>query len=401
LYISYDGLTDPLGQSQILPYLEGLSKYEFQFFVLSVEKRRRYHTEKETVKNITDAAGIKWTPLWFTSKPPLLSKVYDRWKLKYNALKLFKQEKFDMIHCRSYIAAEIGLLFKRKFGTKFLFDMRGFWADEKKDSSWNISNPIFKAVYKYYKKKEKQYLQYSDYIISLTEAGKKEMMTWSSYNPSTPISVIPTCTDMGLFSLTSKEQKKNSRQNLGISNGTLVISYLGSVGTWYMLDEMLILFRTIKKKYQDAIFLFVTPTDKNLIAHTIDKLELNPKDFIIVKARRLEVPFLVKASDINVSFIRPVYSKISSSPTKLGEVLSMGIPVICNGGVGDVEEIVRNTASGYVVKNFTEDEFDKAIAAIPGLLNKSSSDIRDRAEDMFSLKKGIQLYLKSYQSIFS
>ncbi len=26
LYISYDGMTDPLGQSQVLPYLKGLAK---------------------------------------------------------------------------------------------------------------------------------------------------------------------------------------------------------------------------------------------------------------------------------------------------------------------------------------------------------------------------------------
>jgi len=169
-----------------------------------------------------------------------------------------------MVHCRSYVAAEIGLLFKRKFGAKFLFDMRGFWADEKRDSSWNISNPIFKAIYRYYKKKERQYLHAADYIISLTEAGKKEMMQWASYDPSIPIGVIPTCTDMDLFSLTSEEQKKNSRQNLGISNDALVVSYLGSIGTWYMLDEMLILFRKLKKTYHDAVFLFVTPTKKKL-----------------------------------------------------------------------------------------------------------------------------------------
>ena len=132
LYITYDGLTDPLGQSQILPYLVGLSEHGFQFIILSFEKKDSYEKEKDSVKNITDSANIKWIPLSFTSKPPILSKIYDRWKLKRASLKLFKQERFDMISCRSYVAAEIGLLFKKKFGTKFLFDMRGFWADEKK-----------------------------------------------------------------------------------------------------------------------------------------------------------------------------------------------------------------------------------------------------------------------------
>jgi hypothetical protein len=126
LYISYDGLTDPLGQSQILPYLRELSKYEFQFFILSFEKKERYEKESHTVKDIVYASGMQWVPLWFTSKPPVLSKMIDRWKLERTAQRLLKREKFDLIHCRSYVAAEAGLSLKRKFNTKFLFDMRGF-----------------------------------------------------------------------------------------------------------------------------------------------------------------------------------------------------------------------------------------------------------------------------------
>ena len=40
LYITYDGLADPLGQSQILPYIKGLSSKELQFTILSFEKEK-------------------------------------------------------------------------------------------------------------------------------------------------------------------------------------------------------------------------------------------------------------------------------------------------------------------------------------------------------------------------
>ncbi len=40
LYVSYDGMTDPLGQSQVLPYIEGLSKYGYQYTLISCEKKR-------------------------------------------------------------------------------------------------------------------------------------------------------------------------------------------------------------------------------------------------------------------------------------------------------------------------------------------------------------------------
>jgi len=399
LYISYDGLTDPLGQSQILPYLKGLAACGFQFTILSFEKKERFRKEKETVRKIIDAAKIKWEPLWFTSEPPVISKIYDRWKLRSTALKLQRKEKFDMVHCRSYVPAEIGLLFKKRFGTKFLFDMRGFWADEKRDSSWNVSNPFFRVIYNHYKKKETQYLRHADCIISLTNAGKNEMMRWPSYSSSVPIEVIPTCTDTDLFSLTDEEQKGRSREKLGISNDALVISYLGSIGTWYMIDEMLLFFKNLKSKFPSAKFLFITQTPPSVIEKKIVESNFDKADFIIREASRNEVPFMVKASDINISFIKPVYSKISSSPTKLGEVLAMGIPVICNSGVGDVEEIVRGTGSGFVIDAFKEKDFDEAIQAIPRLLQISPLSIRNAVKDIFSLQKGIESYLSCYLSI--
>ncbi|HEX2535092.1 MAG TPA: glycosyltransferase [Chitinophagaceae bacterium] len=400
LYLTYDGLTDPLGQSQILPYLKGLARHGYRFTILSFEKRDRFEKEKELVEKLTAESGITWVPLPFTSKPPFLSKFYDAVQMRRKAEALHRQHRFDMVHCRSYISADVGLYLKKKFGVKFFFDMRGFWADEKKDGSWNVKNPVYRRIYQYYKQKETQYLQHADYIISLTEAGKAEMMRWPSFNARVPLDVIPCCADMDHFTLTDAAQKAEARRSLGLPAGSLVISYLGSVGTWYMTDEMLLFFRQLKQEYPGARFLFITHTPAQQVLTVIEKLGLSPADFLIRSATRREVPFLVKASDLNISFIRPVYSKISSSPTKLGEVLSMGIPVICNRGVGDVEAIVQQAGAGFVVGAFTEADFREAIRAIPGLLQKDPATIRRNAEAVYSLTKGIELYLRSYRSVF-
>ena len=45
LYISYDGITDPLGQSQILPYIIGLTK-NYKFHIISFEKPNRFKRRK-------------------------------------------------------------------------------------------------------------------------------------------------------------------------------------------------------------------------------------------------------------------------------------------------------------------------------------------------------------------
>lgn len=401
LYITYDGLTDPLGQSQILPYLKGLSQYGYRFTILSFEKKDRFQKEKAVIEQIANEEGIRWVPLPFSTNPPLLSKFYDAMRMKNKAAELHRKTGFDMVHCRSYVAADAGLYLKKKFGVKFFFDMRGFWADEKKDGTWNVKNPVFNSIYKYYKRKEAAYLRYADYIILLTEAGRKEMSSWASFQKNIPVAVIPCCADMAHFSLTDAAQKKKAREHFQIENGKLVISYLGSVGTWYMLDEMLGFFKVLKSKYPEAKFLFITHTPRQVIDDRISDLHLDPGDFIITQAPRKDVPHLIKASDVNISFIKPVYSKISSSPTKLGEVLSMGIPVIVNSGVGDVERTVENAHAGYVLHDFKEMDFEKAVQAIPELLQRSPAAIRQAVEPVYSLEKGIQIYLSCYRQVLS
>jgi glycosyltransferase involved in cell wall biosynthesis len=401
LYITYDGLTDPLGQSQILPYLKGLSSAGYRFTILSFEKKEPFARDKAIIEKLIVESGIEWVPLWFTSRPPLLSKLYDAVRMRNKAFELQRRHGFDVVHCRSYVAADVGLQLKKKFGIKFFFDMRGFWADEKRDGSWNVRNPLYKRVYSYYKNKESEYLKNADYIISLTEAGKNEMMQWPSFNKRVPIEVIPCCVDMDHFSLTSDIAKKEAKKMLGINRDAFVLSYLGSVGSWYMLDEMLLFFRQLKKKYLDAKFLFLTHSHPNLIYSKVNYLGLEKNDFIVKEATRMEVPKFLKASDINISFIKPVYSKISSSPTKLGEALSMGIPVIVNAGVGDVEQIVNNADAGYVIQNFSESETIKAIEAVANLLSKEPLRIRNNIQSIYSLEYGIQSYSNCYKQILS
>lgn len=400
LYITYDGMTDPLGQSQVLPYLCGLAKEGYRFTILSFEKKDRYEKYKPVIEKITNDAGIVWEPMSFTTQPPVVAKYYDWLRMKRKTFSLYRANKYDMIHCRSYIAAGLGLLLKKKFGVKFLFDMRGFWADEKKEAgTWNQEYYIFRKIYQHYKKKEKQFINGADCIISLTNAGKNEIMRWPSYNSNVPINVIPCCADMDHFTLTSAADKQKGRKILGLPGDGLVLSYLGSVGAWYMLDEMLELFAAVKKKYTEAKFLFITHSRPSMILDRISKYGISAADLVIKEANRQEVPVFTKASDINISFIKPVFSKLASSPTKLGEVLAMGIPVIVNSGVGDVEQVVNESGGGIIIHNFQKEELENTVQQLERLIKLSPGLIRQKAEKVFSLTKGIEQYKRCYAEL--
>ena len=400
LYISYDGMTDPLGQSQVISYLVGLTKYGYTFHILSFEKKDKWILLGKEIQSLLDENGIKWFPNTFHTNPPIISKVYDKFLLLQKAKNLHKKYHYDMVHCRSYGAAEVGLYLKQTTGIKFLFDMRGFWADEKADGkSWDRKKWFWNTVYNYYKKKEADFIRESDYIISLTFAGKKEILSWKFYNDKVPISVIPCCADLDFFKITNVLKKKEARTNLGIDDTALVLSYLGSLGAWYMIDEMLQFFKELQAQHNNAKFLIITNSNHEIVLQKLTTFKLSRNDLIILTVPFSRVPEYIYASDISISFIKPVYSKISSSPVKIGEVLSMGIPIISN-SVGDMGKLFSEEKIGIEVKDFNSSTFLSAIKLVNHCKLIDPTSIREVAVKYYNLQEGIAKYASVYKEIF-
>jgi glycosyltransferase involved in cell wall biosynthesis len=403
LYISYDGMTDQLGQSQVIPYLQGLAKHGYIFSLISCEKKEKYKNDKEKIEKLLKASGIDWYPLIYHKSPPVLSTVYDTLLIWNTAKKLHKQKKFGLVHCRSYISALIGLMMKKKYNVKFLFDMRGLWADERVDGDlWNLKKPLYKWIYNFFKHKEKQFLENADYTVSLTHRAKEEIHTWKHINNQPiPIEVIPCCVDMDLFDpdKISAEEKNKFASELGIQKEDFILTYLGSIGTWYMLSEMLQFFKQLLCKIPKAKFLFINGDEHEQIRTTALKIDIPTDRIILRKASRREVPILLSLSTYSIFFIKPVYSKIASSPTKLGEIMAMGIPVLTNDGVGDTDDIIRNHNAGLMINDFNQNSYDAIINELLNYPMFKRTLLIKVAKEYFSLTIGIEKYYNLYKKL--
>lgn len=402
LFISYDGMTDPLGQSQVIPYLQGLSKRGFQFYLLSCEKPEAFDRNKEVVKKMLNGYSIEWHPIQYTKKPPVISTVKDIFHLRKKARQIHLQYGIDMVHTRPGIPALVGLMMKKKFGIKFLHDIREFYADSRVEGGiWNIKNPLYKIIYNYFKEKEKDEMRLCDGIVCLTEAAEKITRALPEFNQQIPLKVIPCSVDLSLFDLgaITNEQKKVLKSELGIAENDFIISYLGSVGGWYMTNEMLRFCKLISDKKPEAKFLFISPYLHDVIAAEAAKHGLPPGKIVVKHAKRNEVPALLSLSNYSLFFIKPCYSKLSSSPTKHGEIMAMGIPVITNGGVGDVKEIVERFQSGFVVEDFNEDAFKEVVNKVVANNLFDKNAIRKAAEDFYSLEKAVESYNQLYKDV--
>lgn len=402
LFISYDGMTDPLGQSQVIPYLQGLSVKGFEIWLLSCEKKEAYRQNKHLVTELLNNYNIHWVHKNYTKNPPALSTWIDIQKLKKASKKIHSKHKIDMVHTRPGVPALVGLWMKKKFGVKFLHDIREFYAASRVEGGmWKLNNPVYNNIYKFFLEKEKEEIKQSDGIVTLTYAAEKIVKELPEYNAGVPLQVIPCSADIDLFDPQKydAEYKLKLKKELGIKKDDLVISYLGSVGGWYMVGEMMGFFKLLLEKRKGTKFLFISPHRHDTIVLTASKFGI-PEDAIITKkASRKEVPEYLSLSDYSIFFIKPCYSKQSSSPTKHGEIMAMGIPLITNSGVGDVEEIVKKYRSGIVLHEFNDEAYSSAIDKISSGEDYDANSIRNGAIEFYSLEHAIDKYNKIYSEI--
>ena len=409
LFVSYDGMTDSLGQSQVLPYIRELSKKDYRYTLISFEKEARYQQHHTTIEKICVAAEIDWISIPYAGSIPIISTIWNVYRLKKEVFKLQKRRPIDLFHSRSHVPSLAAHSLFLKKNVPFLFDMRGFWADERVDGKvWDLSNPIFKKVYTFFKRKEIEFLIDAGAIISLTENGKEEILSWQHKQTTPPalrekqldISVIPCCVDTELFNpeKVTFDQQSELRTSLNIQADQFVLGYVGSIGTWYMLPEMLDFFQVLEKSNPTAIFLFIS-NEGDKVKKLAAQKGISEDKIRVVSCLHSQVASYISLFTASIYFIIPAYSKKASSPTKQAELMSMGIPVICNAGVGDSDLIVQKHNAGWVVDNFTEANSQLVVDAIEKSDFSEFQTISEHCKSIFALEKGAEIFKKSYVRI--
>ncbi len=388
LYISYDGMLEPLGQSQVLAYLKRLADGR-RIHLISFEKEDDWANvaERERLARDIAASGIIWHPLRYHKRPTALATAWDIACGTGLGLWLVLRHRLSIVHARSYVPSVMALPIKRLTGVKYLFDMRGFWADERVDGNlW----PRTGRMYRVAKGFERRFLLAADHVVSLTHAAVTEMQRFPYLQGRMPsISVISTCANLMHF------------QPSGEAPEELVLGYVGTVGTWYLFEETVAVFSELLRMRPDARILIVNRNEHDFIR---DRLAAGgvPVDAVELRAAdHADMPRQMARMTASVFFIKPVYSKQASAPTKLGELLGCGIPCLSNAGVGDMADIIEGERVGVVLKSFDGVALATGLKAL--LLLAADPSTRARcvaaAAKHFSLDKGVKRYLGIYERL--
>src|SRR4029078_11107238 len=164
-------------------------------------------------------------------------------------------------------------------------------------------------------------------------------------------------------------------------------------------EEMMSFCKKLIERMPAAKVLFISPHLHHNIITTAEKYGIPPGKLIVKNALRKEVPLWLSLSNYSLFFIKSCYSKMASSPTRHGEIMAMGIPIITNNGVGDVKEIVSKYNAGYVLDDFSETSFNSEVDKMVEGNFFNTSAIRKGAEEFYSLDHAIERYRRVYTKI--
>ena len=384
LYVSHNSIDTALVRSQVLPYLRGLAIDGHDVGLVTFERGK-----PAGVHDLARDAGwapIAWT--WVPASPGshLLAKVIDALRGVGMILWLVLRRRINVLHARSYLPAAMSWVAGKLTRRPYVFDMRGFLGQEYVDARyWGAGDFRYRLV----QWAEKRLLRDAAEIIVLTDAAADRLRNDPQYErwvDRRPVTVIPCAVDLSRF-------RPLPRRAL---QPTLV--YSGSLGMWYLLDEMLRVYTFAREHVPGLRILILNRHEQALITSAIERLGIDPSHVEIRVADFSEMPKVLGAAHVAIALLRQVPSKIGSSPIKIAEYLACGLPTVVNAHLGDSDALIRRYGAGHVVDNFTEVNLRRAGAAVAGLIDNELArrGARRLAEDVYSLDAAVRRYGQVY-----
>jgi len=283
----------------------------------------------------------------------------------------------------------MALLTRKLRLAKLIFDIRGFMPEEYVDAGvWPANGTLYHLT----KAVERRLLASADAFVVLTHRAREILFPTCATSDSSgrAIEVIPCCVDMRRFEEVTLAQRESTREKLNV-NHRRVLVYVGALGGWYLTAEMA-QFIAIDTESDPSIFALVLTQSRTHIASFKDRLQhlgLSPQDYQVATISPDQIPQYLSAADFAFCFIKPSYSKLASSPTKIAEFLACGLPVLCNSGIGDTDDVLVANRVGVMLKAFDRDSYVLALqemdelTADPGLCERC----REVARQHFDLRQ--------------
>lgn len=371
LYVCYLSLEDPLAHSQVVAYLDGLAARGHTIHLLTFEPERDAAREQRVREELA-ARGITWHVRRYHKRPSLPATVYDVIAGALTVVRLIRRHQLDVVHARSHVPAAMALIARRLTGCKFIFDLRGLMAEEYADAGrWKPDGLPFRIT----KRVEAAAIRVADGMVVLTERVRRYLF---GDRDTAAVSVIPCCADLEAIDA-HRDARTATRSELGIGDRPVLV-YVGKFTGWYMEREMVEFFVAARAALPGLLFLIITQADREPALAALAERGVDAGDFVITSSPPGEIGRFLAAADAGIALIQPCFSKISSSPTKIGEYLGAGLPVVSGPDIGDVDALLAGDGTGVLLPRFDEPTLREGGARLAKLIADPAT--RERCRDL-------------------
>jgi glycosyltransferase involved in cell wall biosynthesis len=394
LFVSRTGILEPLGKSQVLSYLKGLAK-SYPITLVTFERSDLVEDQGvlERMSHECEENSIAWQPL-LASRGTQLRALQETLKLVFICLRASQSGGAKLIHARSYLPAVAAWVVYRLVGTPFIFDMRALWLEELIETK-RLKRDT--AAHRFLMFLEKRCLIDSGQVVCLTKASERYILRkYQITGLAEKILVIPTCVDLERFVPRIVTKRGGSHPK--------IYSAMGSVlSGWFHTDWLRSLFLEISRRDPSATFEVVTMDDPGQVRELLNLGEKVDGQLRVFSTPWDKAQEVIQRASVSVMLYHGGLASLGRAPTRFGEALACGIPVVANSGVGDVEEIVRTFEVGVLLDGGGPEQASRLVDNLQNMLldPQVSSRCRQAAVERFSLLRGVKMYSDMYARLIA
>lgn len=365
-YVTIDSLAEGVGSSQITPLISRLSKSGLKINLISYEKS---NPSLELIAYF-ESIGVDWNWRPFNTKG-LIGGVF-----RLNHLRK-EIPNTNLIHARSDIPAVSAIVSGQ---APVLWDVRSLWADQKVMIQKNLVN---KTLYGIYRGLESIAASKSMGMSTLTSAVVPILEERHKRLPSLR-TVVPTAVDLDYFKLDAIMPSKAQ----ALFSGTYNEYYDLNLSSLFM-DEF--------RKQIPVETHWARPKESN-------KSKIDVGESKVFPSSQTGMAKLIPDYSFGVSICKMDAgpSLTGAMPTKIGEFLACGRPIVVNRGLGDMDQFIEEFDAGVILDG-TRSNLQESATKLANLLSDSETPYRCRAlaEKYFNMDVGANKYLNLYSQILN
>lgn len=394
LFVTWDGPDQTYLESLFLPQQARLRAHGIQFHVL------QFSWDGAAPQRAADAAaalGIPYQRVTVVRRPKALATAASVALGAFEIRRAVRRHGIDVLMPRSVLPALMTLLARRASPLRIVYDADGFMPDERVDfAGWSPSGVMYRTL----REGEAQILRAADAVVTRTSKAKTILLARAGAGtPSEKIHVIPNAKDTNDFQPFDAQRRERARRELGISEGSPLVVYAGSVGPQYFPERMFAFFAAVRRRRADAEFLFLTGQE-SAAREALARSGTAAEGIRIRRAAPAEVPSLMAAADLGLALRQAAFSQLGVSPIKVAEYLLCGVPVLSTAGIGDLDEQLDGSGAGRSLRDSSDAELEGAADWLVNEVVAWRTELRERCRargvELFGLDRAVQRYVRAF-----